>query len=90
MFEQTKPAQTNSCPPRERKKPLLRVFKVRTICGEKVDDIEVTAHLVFDNSSTGEGLIFRRYYDDDVRTEQVAKFNNWERFLETAIIKEDE
>lgn len=58
------------------RRPPLRKFKVRTGATEASahEDHEVTAHLVFDNSSRGEGLVFRRYYDDNVRTEKVAEF----------------
>lgn len=38
------------------------------------DQTRVTAHLVFNNKNRGEGLVFRRYYDDSVRTEMVAEF----------------
>jgi hypothetical protein len=56
-------------------RPPLRTFTVRTDTESSgQEDHEVTAHLVFDNASRGEGLVFRRYYDDSVRTEKVAEF----------------
>lgn len=61
-------------------RPPLRKFLVRTEMqevanrGVVLEDHEVVAHLVFDNSNRGEGLVFRRYYDDNVRTEKVAEF----------------
>lgn len=42
----------------------------------KVKYITVKAHLVFNNEDRGEGLVFRRYYDDSVRTEKVAEFQS--------------
>lgn len=63
-------------------RPPLRKFLVRTSIlangpegsGTHVEEHTVTAHLVFDNSNRGEGLVFRRYYEDNVRTEKVAEF----------------
>lgn len=55
-------------------KPPLRDFKVCTVDGQ---EHVVTAHLVFNNKDRGEGLVFRRYYEDNVRTEKVAEFLDW-------------
>lgn len=61
--------------PNKSDRPPLRTFFVRIINDEgKHEDLQVSAHLVFNNDSRGEGLIFRRYYDDSVRTEKVAEF----------------
>lgn len=72
-------------------RPPLRKFVVRTSTpdaegsGNQIEDHEVTAHLVFDNSNRGEGLVFRRYYDDSVKTEKVAEFQigTWLFYKET-------
>lgn len=69
------------------RRPPLRKFLVRTTSVHGVDetvheDHEVVAHLVFDNNARGEGLVFRRYYDDNVRTEKVAQFYNWDYYKE--------
>lgn len=59
------------------RRPPLRKFSVRSIDPNNPgwsEMHEITAHLVFDNSNRGEGLVFRRYYDDDARTEKVAEF----------------
>ncbi len=58
-------------------RPPLRDFIVRTIDGDGHLDHMVNAHLVFNNRDRGEGLVFRRYYDDSVRTEKVAEFLDW-------------
>lgn len=77
-------------------RPPLRTFIVRvvtdivihgtdgmhSVAGKHIEEHEIVAHLVFDNSERGEGLVFRRYYDNDVRTEKVAQFNNWEFYKE--------
>lgn len=67
-------------------RPPLRKFlvRIRDTDNDRTEDHEVTAHLVFDNSCRGEGLVFRRYYDDNVRTEKVAQFNNWDFYKELA------
>jgi hypothetical protein len=46
--------------------------------------IVLNAHLVFNNEDRGEGLVFRRYYEDSVRTEKVAEFQpaTWAYFTE--------
>lgn len=54
--------------------PILRQFRVRVIEDGCYYDVFVTAHLVFNNANRGEGLVFRRYYDDSVKTEKVAEF----------------
>lgn len=53
-------------------KPPLMIFEVKLVGNAKC--VEVVAHLAFNNSNRGEGLVFRRYYDDDVRTYVVAEF----------------
>lgn len=55
-------------------RPPLRKFAVRVVEDGERYDVEVRAHLVFNNDGRGEGLVFRRYYDDSVRTELVATF----------------
>jgi hypothetical protein len=52
----------------------LRRFRVRVFENDCHYDVFVTAHLVFNNKDRGEGLVFRRYYEDSVRTEKVAEF----------------
>lgn len=59
------------------KRPPQRKFVVERVDPENLgwrDITHVTAHLVFNNKNRGEGLIFRRYYDDSVKTEVVAEF----------------
>lgn len=68
------------------RRPPLRRFIVRTMEGDHSEDHEVTAHLVFDNSSRGEGLVFRRYYNESVRTEKIAEFLNWQFYKEIEIV----
>lgn len=61
--------------PAKSDRPPLRTFFVRILDAEgKHEDVQLSAHLVFNNDSRGEGLVFRRYYDDSVRTEMVACF----------------
>lgn len=63
-------------------RPQLRTFLVRTkpIYSQdgtllvQTEDHTVSAHLVFNNEKRGEGIVFRRYYDDSVKTEIVAEF----------------
>lgn len=75
------------------RRPPLRKFIVRTLLPASSpsadgdvfhEDHEVVAHLVFDNANRGEGLVFRRYYDNDVRTEKVAEFQigTWQFYKE--------
>lgn len=55
----------------------LRTFRVERVDPENAGwrgQTTVVAHLVFNNKQRGEGLVFRRYYDDSVRTEIVAEF----------------
>lgn len=63
------------------RRPPLRDFEVQLKDGSKH---QVTAHLVFDNTNRGEGLLFRRYYDGSVRTERVAEFaaGSWQYYKE--------
>lgn len=56
-----------------RRIPPLRNFLVK-LKDSQLEHIIVTAHLAFNNKERGEGLIFRRYFDDDVRTYVVAEF----------------
>ncbi len=75
-----------------RGKPPLRKFVVRV--AEQGDNVvnyvdhEVIAHLVFDNSSRGEGLVFRRYYG--VTTEKVAEFQPgvWTHYRQTEEVED--
>lgn len=63
----------------------LRKFAVRVLKPDgDHEDLQVAAHLVFNNKARGEGLIFRRYYDDSVRTEMVAEFqpDQWVNYRE--------
>lgn len=63
-------------------RPPLRTFIVRTkpVYSQdgtvlvQTEDHTVTAHLVFNNELRGEGIVFRRYYEDSTRTEKVAEF----------------
>lgn len=63
--------------------PPLRNFLVKLRGSDEV--ITVTAHWAFNNKARGEGLIFRRYYGDDVRTYVVAEFDidTFDYFTET-------
>ena len=68
-------------------RPPLRTFEVAIYEDPehtKVRYLKVKAHLVFNNEERGEGLVFRRYYDDSVRTEKVAEFQPaiWAYFTE--------
>lgn len=64
-------------------RPPLRTFLVRTNPVYSQDgtilvpasEHTVQAHLAFNNEGRGEGYVFRRYYDNDVRTEIVAEFS---------------
>ena len=72
--------------PKKPDRPPLRTFFVRTkrLDGTE-EDIQVSAHLVFNNKGADEsGLVFRRYYDDSVRTEKVAEFqpDHWLNYRE--------
>lgn len=68
------------------RRPPLRTFLVKTrleiAAGPIYEDHKVSAHLVFNNLDRGEGLVFRRYYDDSVRTEKVAEFPTFEWYKE--------
>lgn len=58
-------------------RPPLRVFRVTLIDPDNPgwrEYVSVAAHLVFNNKNRGEGLVFRRYYNDSVKTEVVAEF----------------
>lgn len=61
-------------------RPPLRTFRV-FLFDHSFEDVE--AHLVFNNAHRDDqdnsNLIFRKYYDNDVRTELVAEFtpNSW-------------
>ena len=74
----------NEPQPNPTTRPALRKFEVATQVnpGEPFFLHIVQAHLVFDNNERGEGLVFRRYYNDSVRTEKVAQFLNWVYFKE--------
>lgn len=64
-------------PPGRIERAPLRSFIVERIDPQNFgwrDVTRVTAHLVFNNKNRGEGLIFRRYYDDSAKTEVVAEF----------------
>jgi hypothetical protein len=72
-------------------RPPLRRFQVNyRVEGVGVCQAHIVAHLVFDNRSRGDGLIFRRYYDDNVRTEVVAMFqpDMWDSFYEVPLEQE--
>lgn len=59
------------------KRPPLRTFRVMLVnpaYPEWANSTTVQAHLVFNNKLRGEGLVFRRYYNDSVKTEIVAEF----------------
>lgn len=68
-------------------RPPLRTFEVAVYLDpdhQQVKYIKLQAHLVFNNEERGEGLVFRRYYDDSVRTEKVAEFQpaTWAYYTE--------
>lgn len=70
-------------------RPPLRTFEVLTKHGDVESGVPwsfvthlVEAHLVFNNTDRGDSLVFRRYYDDSVRTEKVAEFPQFEYYKE--------
>lgn len=55
----------------------MRRFKVVMVDPDNPgwrESVIVEAHLAFNNKNRGGGLVFRRYYDDSVKTEVVAEF----------------
>ena len=62
-------------------RPPLRYFEILFQYESKgvvhTERAVIAAHLVFNNKDRGEGLVFRRYYEDSVKTELVAEFTDW-------------
>lgn len=67
------------------RRPPLRQFLVTYLVpgshGVNAKCANINAHLVFDNTGEGGSLVFRRYYDDDVRTEKVAEFREYLNYI---------